>query len=110
MLETSIELRGREIKLKPSHKAIFAIEDETGLAVYDLVVNHNLKIKEIASILYNCAKEAHEDITRGELAELLVGHVSPLIMFKCNELMNSVFADPSTDKKKEDTKLPEANA
>lgn len=100
MLETSIKVGEREIKLRPSHKAIFAIERESGLAVYDLCVGHNLKILEVVSILFNCAEAAGEKIKRDELAEMLMGNISPEVILKCDELLNSVFADPSEDDKK----------
>ena len=101
MLEFTITLRGREIKLKPDHKAIFQIEDETGLAVYDLLVEHIFKTSEMACIIYHCAKSAKEDISKNEIGELLIGRIGLDVVLRCSELLNTVFGtEPSGDSKK----------
>lgn len=109
MLETTVILRGRELKLKPDHRAIFQIEDETGLAVYDLLVDHTFKAKEMACILYHCAKSAKEEITKDELGAMLIGKIGLDVVLKCSELLNTVFgSEKSSDdnKKKSNEKTP----
>jgi hypothetical protein len=102
MLETSIKLGGREINLKPSHKAIFAIEKETGLAVFDLLIDHQLKAVEICSILYHCAVAAGEKIHQDEIGELLIGKLSAEINLKCNELLGACYGFGEEKKKEEE--------
>lgn len=108
MLELTVTLRDREIKLKPDHKAIFQIEDETGLAVYDLLVEHTFKTKEMACILYHCAKSAKEEITKDEMGALLIGRIGLDVVLVCNKLLNTVFGtEVSGDsKKKSSEKMP----
>lgn len=103
MIEKTLSISGREIKLSPTHKAIFAIEEETGLAVYDLIVNHSLKIKEACSILYNCARAAGEKISKDEMAELVVGSYTSKTQLLCIELLNTVFGKEKEEDKKKET-------
>ena len=101
MIELTITLRGREIKLKPDHKAIFQIENDTGLAVYDLLVEHTFKTSEMACIIYHCAKSAKEEITKDEIGALLIGRIGLDVVLRCSELLNTVFGTESTgDSKK----------
>lgn len=106
LLETSIILRGREVKLKPSHKAIFQTEDQTGKATVDLFLGGNLKVKDACHLLHNCAVAAGEDITFDEMGELLIGRFDAAVATKCNELLASVFQS-STEKKKQNQSTQE---
>lgn len=102
MIEKTLTISGRELKFSPTHKAIFSIEEDTGLAVYDLIVNHNLKIREACLILYHCAKGAEEKISKDEMADLVVGNYTGEVQLLCIELLNSVFG--KAEKKKEETR------
>ncbi len=110
-IDTAINLGGREIKLKPSHKAIFAIEDRTGLSTYDLFTNTPIKVKDMTHIIHCCAVAANESLTYDEIGEFIVGNYDTALAVKCSELLATVFKTTEDKKKaKQENNQTEASA
>lgn len=103
MIDTSINLGGREVKLKPTHKAIFKIEDECGYAVYDLLVERSLRTKDICIIFYHCAVAAGEKVTQDEIGASVVGNLNTETVLKAKEILASVFGKSENKEEKEES-------